>query len=115
MMEPSDSERWRFLADHRLTLHTDGADHRFIGVGNRTIRACPPKFYPVSTGETAEEAIDSAIEKGWERRQARVDHLRSLTRRTISTTRSRRGNRPSIGPIDKTRLDSSKIAPGIEM
>lgn len=23
---PSDAERWRFLADHKLTLHTDGGD-----------------------------------------------------------------------------------------
>jgi hypothetical protein len=59
---PSDAERWRFLADHRLTLHTDGGDYlvhwlRTAGPGE------PPKFYPVSNGKTAEEAIDRAIER----------------------------------------------------
>jgi hypothetical protein len=24
---PTDAERWRFLADHKLTLHTDGGDY----------------------------------------------------------------------------------------
>ncbi len=59
---PSDAERWRFLADHSLTLHTDGGDYGYMvhwcrtaGPGER------PKFYPVSNGKTAEEAIDNAI------------------------------------------------------
>jgi hypothetical protein len=57
---PTDAERWRFLADHKLTLHTDGGDYlvhwcRSSGPGE------PPKFYSVSTGRTADEAIDRAI------------------------------------------------------
>ena len=57
---PTDAERWRFLADHRLTLHTDGGDYlvhwcRTGGLGE------PPRFYPVSNGRTADEAIDRAI------------------------------------------------------
>lgn len=59
---PTDSERWRFLADHKLTLHTDGGDYlvhwcRTAGPGE------PPKFYPVSNGKTPEEAIDRTIER----------------------------------------------------
>ena len=54
---PSDAERFRFVAEHRLTLHTDGGDYlvhwcRTAGPGG------PPKFYPVSNGATAEEAVD---------------------------------------------------------
>lgn len=60
---PTDAERWRFLADHKLTLHTDGGDYlthwcRTVGPGQ------PPKFYPVSSGATADEAIDVAIDRG---------------------------------------------------
>lgn len=59
---PTDAERWRFLADHKLTLHTDGGDYmvhwcRTAGPGE------PPKFFPVSNGATAEEAVDLAIER----------------------------------------------------
>lgn len=59
---PTDAERWRFLADHKLTLHTDGGDYlvhwcRTAGPGE------PPRFYPVSNGKTAEEAIDRAIDR----------------------------------------------------
>jgi hypothetical protein len=59
---PTDAERWRFLADHRLTLHTDGGDYlvhwcRVSGPGE------PPRFYPVSSGRTPEEAVDRAIER----------------------------------------------------
>jgi len=61
---PTDAERWRFLVDHQLTLHTDGGDYgcmihwcRTAGPGE------PPKFYAVSNGNTAEEAIDRAIER----------------------------------------------------
>lgn len=59
---PTDAERWRFVADHKLTLHTDGGDYlvhwcRTAGPGE------PPKFYPVSTGRTPEEAVDRAIER----------------------------------------------------
>jgi hypothetical protein len=57
---PTDAERWRFVADHKLTLHTDGGDYlvhwvRTGGPGQ------PPKFYSVSNGRTPEEAIDNAI------------------------------------------------------
>ena len=57
---PSDAERWRFLADHKLTLHTDGGLYmvhwcRTSGPGQ------PPKFFPISNGTTAEEAVDRAI------------------------------------------------------
>jgi hypothetical protein len=59
---PTDAERWRFLADHALTLHTDGGDYlvhwcRTAGPGQ------PPKFFSVSNGKTAEEAIDGAIRR----------------------------------------------------
>ena len=59
---PTDAERWRFLADHKLTLHTDGTVYRVhwcqtAGLGQ------PPKFHSVSSGATAEEAIDRAIER----------------------------------------------------
>ncbi len=54
---PTDKERWRFLADHKLTLHTDGGPYmvhwcRTAGPWE------PPKFYPVSKGASAQEAID---------------------------------------------------------
>jgi hypothetical protein len=57
---PTDAERWRFVADHRLALHTDGGDYlvhwlRTGGPGQ------PPAFYPVSSGLTPEEAVDKAI------------------------------------------------------
>ena len=29
----TDAERWRFLADHKLTLHTDGGEYLCIGAG----------------------------------------------------------------------------------
>jgi hypothetical protein len=69
---PTDAERWRFLADHKLTLHTDGGDYvvhwcRTAGPGQ------PPKFYPVSNGRTAEEAIDRAIERYY-RKHGRPQH-----------------------------------------
>jgi len=66
---PTDAERWRFLADYKLTLHTDGHGYlvhwcRTAGPGE------PPKFYPVSNGKTADEAMDNAIAR-WERKQSR--------------------------------------------
>lgn len=61
---PTDAERWRFLADHALTLHTDGGDYGYLVHWCRTAGpGQPPKFYPVSNGRTAEEAIDRAIER----------------------------------------------------
>ena len=61
---PSDAERWRFLADHGLTLHTDGGDYGYMVHWCRTAGpGQPPKFYPVSNGATAEEAVDRAIER----------------------------------------------------
>ncbi|HEY8685524.1 MAG TPA: hypothetical protein VIO57_07960 [Chloroflexota bacterium] len=59
---PTDAERWRFLADHALTLHTDGGDYGYLVHWCRTAGpGQPPRFYPVSNGKTAEEAIDKAI------------------------------------------------------
>jgi hypothetical protein len=61
---PSEAERWRFLADHQLTLHTDGGDYGYMVHWCRTAGpGQPPRFYPVSNGTTAEEAIDRAIER----------------------------------------------------
>jgi hypothetical protein len=61
---PTDAERWRFLADHALTLHTDGGFYGYMVHWCRTAGPGePPKFYPVSNGKTAEEAIDRAIER----------------------------------------------------
>jgi hypothetical protein len=68
---PTDAERWRFLADHALTLHTDGGDYGYLVRWCRTAGpGQPPKFYPVSNGKTAEEAIDRAIER-YERKHGR--------------------------------------------
>jgi hypothetical protein len=59
---PSDGERWRFLADHKLTLHTDGGEYGYMVHWCKTAGpGQPPLFYPISTGDTAEEAIDRAI------------------------------------------------------
>jgi hypothetical protein len=61
---PTDAERWRFLADHKLTLHTDGGEYGYMVHWCRTAGPGePPAFYPVSNGKTAEEAIDRAIER----------------------------------------------------
>ena len=59
---PTDAERWRFLADHKLTLHTDGGPYMVhwcstAGPGQ------PPRFFPISNGATAEEAVDRAISR----------------------------------------------------
>jgi len=58
---PTDAERWRFLADHALTLHTEGGAATWSTGAVRAGPGQPPKFYPVSNGRTAEEAIDRAI------------------------------------------------------
>lgn len=61
---PTDAERWRFLADHALTLHTDGGDYGYMVHWCRTGGPGEPsKFYPVSNGKSAEEAIDRAMER----------------------------------------------------
>ena len=61
---PTDTERWRFLSDHQLTLHTDGDHYGYVVHWCRTAGpGQPPKFYPVANGKTAEEAIDGAIER----------------------------------------------------
>src|SRR5450759_3594463 len=58
---PSDAERWRFLSDHQLTLHTDGGDYGYLVHWCKTAGPGePPKFYPVSNGATAEQAVDRA-------------------------------------------------------
>jgi hypothetical protein len=68
---PTDAERWRFLADHKLTLHTDGGANGYLVHWCRTAGpGQPPKFYPVSNGATADEAIDNAIAR-WERKQSK--------------------------------------------
>lgn len=70
-----DAERWRFLADHALTLHTDGGFNGYLIHWCRTAGPGePPKFYPVSNGKTAEEAIDAAIAR-WERKQRRLRQM----------------------------------------
>lgn len=61
---PTDAERWRFLADHALTLHADGGHYGYMVHWCRTAGPGePPRFYPVSNGKTAEEAVDRAIER----------------------------------------------------
>jgi hypothetical protein len=57
MEKDPDAERWRFLADHQLTLHTAGDEY----LVHLVRRGEPPKFLPVSRGGTADEAIDAAI------------------------------------------------------
>lgn len=62
----TDAEKWRFLADNKLTLHTTGDGYmvhyyKADGLGK------PPKFYPVSNGKTADEAIEAAMKK-WKRK-----------------------------------------------
>lgn len=52
-----DAERWRFLADNQLTLHTAGDEYNIHLVQ----KGGTPKFLPVSRGHTADEAIDAAI------------------------------------------------------
>src|SRR5947207_11877480 len=62
VLMPTDAERWRFLADHGLTLHTDGGDYGYMVHWCRTAGpGQPPAFYPIATGKTADEAIDKAI------------------------------------------------------
>jgi len=82
---PSDAERWRFLSDHRVTLHTDGGDYGYMvhwcraaGPGE------PPKFYPVYNGKTADEAIDAAIAR-YERKQRRLGRIDDGTLSTETT------------------------------
>ena len=73
---PTDAERWRFLADHKLTLHTDGGDYGYMVHWCRTSGpGQPPRFFPVSNGKTADEAIDAAISRyeGKQRRLRRMD------------------------------------------
>lgn len=76
---PSDADRWRFLADHGLTLHTDGGDYGYMIHWCRTSGPGePPKFYPISNGKTADEAIDKAMAR-WERK-----HQRPTTRHSTA-------------------------------
>ncbi len=71
----TDAERWRFMADNLLTLHTSGERYmvhwyRSQGPG------MPPRYYPVSEGGSADEAVDLAIER-WERKHSRKYSARS--------------------------------------
>jgi hypothetical protein len=60
----TDAERWRFLADHKLTLHTDTGDYGYMVHWVRSAGPSqPPEFHPVSNGRTAEQAIDRAIDR----------------------------------------------------
>lgn len=73
---PTDAERWRFVADHKLTLHTDGGDYlvhwvRTGGPGE------PPKFYPVSNGRSPQEAIDNAIAR-YKRKHGLIETVISI-------------------------------------
>ena len=82
---PTDAERWRFLADHGLTLHTDGSHYGYMVHWCKTAGPGePPKFYPVSNGRTAEEAIDAAIAR-WERKQRRLGRMDDGSRSTQTT------------------------------
>jgi hypothetical protein len=76
---PTDAERWRFLADHKLTLHTDGGDYLVHWVRSRGPGE-QPRFFPVSNGRSADEAIAR-----YERKRTRVpeDYLRNLRRRPV--------------------------------
>ena len=67
---PTDAERWRFVVDHQLTLHTNGGDGYAVHWVRQGDLGQPPKFYPVSKGNTAEDAVDLAIER-WQRKHAR--------------------------------------------
>jgi hypothetical protein len=72
---PTDAERWRFLADHGLTLHTDGGDYGYMVHWCRTSGpGQPPKFFPVSNGKTADEAIDAAMAR-YEKKQRRLQRM----------------------------------------
>src|SRR3954465_12202542 len=72
LMVPTDAERWRFLADHGLTLHTDGGDYGYMVHWCRTAGPGePPRFYPVSNGRTADEAVDRAMERYYRKHQDR--------------------------------------------
>jgi hypothetical protein len=59
---PSDADRFRFLATHKLTLHTNG-EHYMVHYCRTQGPGMPPIYYPVSNGGSAEEAIDRAIER----------------------------------------------------
>ena len=68
---PTDAERWRFLADHRLTLHIDSDGLCRIQWWENQGPGMPPRYYPIAKGCTPEEAIDAAILK-WIRKQERI-------------------------------------------
>jgi hypothetical protein len=53
----SDAERFRFLADHRLTLTTAGDECRVQLVR----KAARPTILPISVGATPDDAVDAAI------------------------------------------------------
>jgi hypothetical protein len=57
-----DGERFRFLAEHKLTLHTNG-EHYMVHYCRSQGPGIPPLYYRVSNGASAQEAIDRAIER----------------------------------------------------
>jgi hypothetical protein len=64
---PTDSERWRFLADNSLALgrSREGVSITHYKPGERP--GASATFTPVSSGKTADEAIDAAIAR-WKRK-----------------------------------------------
>jgi hypothetical protein len=53
----TDAERWRFLADQKLSLHTAGDECRV----NLVRKGAPPEILAVAVGRTPDEAVDAAI------------------------------------------------------
>lgn len=65
----SDDERFRFLAEYKLsvTWHADGVSIFWRG---KDMPGEPGKYFPVSSGKTLGEAVDVAIAR-WERKHER--------------------------------------------
>lgn len=51
---PTDAERWRFLADHKLTLDTDGGDYT-----GWLIRAAPGRLCTIVSNYLESQAVTS--------------------------------------------------------
>jgi hypothetical protein len=67
---PTDAERFRFLAEHKLsvTWTNDGASIFWRG---KDEPGKPGVYFPVASARTLEEAVDAAIAR-WERKQAKL-------------------------------------------